>query len=177
MFSPKVLDRANVVEFKPDKNDVLGLFAGSGEQTRITPAKAGVAEAFLRLAKEIRDGSGLVSEEDVTVIKDIFETIYDIVEKNGYEFAYRTVKEIRQYINAAHALSSEWTEAEMYGAIDEQLLQKVLPKVHGNRKEIGNMLDELDAICKRPGKELRLSARKIEQMKGKLAAVQYASFI
>lgn len=177
MFSPKVLDRANVVEFKPDKNDVLGLFTGSGEQTKITPAKTGVAEAFLRLAKEVRDGLGQVSEEDITAIKEVFETIYDIVEKNGYEFAYRTVREIRQYISAAHALSSEWTEAEMYCAIDEQLLQKVLPKVHGNRKEIGNMLDELEAVCKRPGKELRLSERKIEQMKGKLAAVQYASFI
>ena len=98
MFSPKVLDRANVVEFKPDKNDVLGLFTSSGEQTKITPAKTGVAEAFLRLAKEVRDGLGQVSEEDVTAIKEVFETVYDIVEKNGYEFAYRTVREIRQYI-------------------------------------------------------------------------------
>lgn len=96
---------------------------------------------------------------------------------NGYEFAYRTVREIKQYISAAYELSGQWADAEIYRAIDEQLLQKVLPKIHGNRKEIGTMLDELEAVCKQNGKELELSRRKIEQMKGKLAAVQYASFI
>lgn len=177
MFSPKVLDRANVVEFKPDKKDVLKLFNTVGPQTKITPAKSGVAQAFLRLAKEIRDGAGSISEEDMSIVKDIFNSIYDIAEKNGYEFAYRTVREIRQYISAAHELAEGWTEESVYSAIDEQLLQKVLPKIHGNRKEIGSMLEELEEICKQPGRELKLSAKKIEQMKGKLAAVQYASFI
>lgn len=177
MFSPKVLDRANVVEFKPDKNDVLGMFDAPRQQAKITPAKSGVAEAFLRLAKEIRGGASNVSDKQMSVVRDIFTTIFEIVDKNGYEFAYRTVKEIRQYLSAAYELSDEWNETEMYSAIDEQLLQKVLPKVHGNKKEIGNMLDELEAACKQTEIELKLSERKIEQMKGKLAAVQYASFI
>ena len=81
------------------------------------------------------------------------------------------------YKRQAHEISGQWDDAEIYRAIDEQLLQKVLPKIHGNRKEIGTMLDELESICKQNGKELELSGRKIEQMKGKLAAVQYASFI
>lgn len=110
-------------------------------------------------------------------VRNVFTAIYDITEKNGYEFAYRTVREIKQYISAAYELSGQWADAEIYRAIDEQLLQKVLPKIHGNRKEIGTMLDELEAVCKQNGKELELSRRKIEQMKGKLAAVQYASFI
>lgn len=177
MFSPKVLDRANVVEFKPDKNDVLKLFDSSSQETKIIPAKAGVAEAFLRLSKEIRSGKSRIEEQQMSEIRNIFTTIYEIVEKDGYEFAYRTVREIRQYLSAACELSDKWDDAEMYRSIDEQLLQKVLPKIHGNRKEIGTMLDELDAICKTSGKELILSGKKIEQMKGKLAAVQYASFI
>ena len=110
-------------------------------------------------------------------VKKLFTSIYETVEKNGYEFAYRTVREIRQYLSAAFKLSGSWSNEEMYRAIDEQLLQKVLPKIHGNRKEIGNMLEELEKICRQDGKELKLSAKKIEQMKGKLAAVQYASFI
>ena len=177
MFSPKVLDRANVIEFKPDKNDILDLFNETGQRGKITPAKSGVAEAFLLLAKKIRDGNSQISNDDTEIAKGAFNGIYDIVEKNGYEFAYRTVREIRQYLNAAHELSTEWNESRIYDAIDEQLLQKVLPKIHGNRKEIGNMLEELGAFCDRPGKELNLSARKIKQMKGKLATVQYASFI
>lgn len=177
MFSPKVLDRANVVEFKPDKEDVLKMFNFASKEVKITPAKSGVAEAFLRLAKEIRSGESRVDEQQMIKIHNIFTAIYEITEKNGYEFAYRTVREIRQYLSAACVLSGQWDDAEMYRAIDEQLLQKVLPKIHGNRKEIGTMLDELEAICKQNGNELELSRRKIEQMKGKLAAVQYASFI
>lgn len=177
MFSPKVLDRANVVEFKPDKDDVMNMFNSTGQTVKITPAKSGVAEAFLRLAKEIRGGKSSIDEQQMAEVCNVFAAIYDIVEKNGYEFAYRTVKEIRQYLSAACELSGKWDNAEMYQAIDEQLLQKVLPKIHGNRKEIGGLLDELETICKQDGKELELSARKIEQMKGKLAAVQYASFI
>lgn len=177
MFSPKVLDRANVIEFKPDKDDVLNMFSADNREVKITPAKSGVAEAFLRLAKEIRSGKNRVDEQQMAEVRNVFTVIYDITEKNGYEFAYRTVREIKQYISAAHELSSQWTEAEIYRAIDEQLLQKVLPKIHGNRKEIGTMLDEIEAICKQNGKKLELSGRKIEQMKGKLAAVQYASFI
>lgn len=177
MFSPKVLDRANVVEFKPDKNDVLNMFSAASQEIKIVPAKSGVAEAFLHLAKEIRSGKSNVTELQVEEIRNVFTAIYDIMEKNGYEFAYRTVREIRQYLSAACELSEQWDDAEMYRAIDEQFLQKVLPKIHGNRKEIGNMLDELQEICKKNGKELELSGRKIEQMKGKLATVQYASFI
>lgn len=177
MFSPKVLDRANVVEFKPDKDDVMNMFSSASKEVKIASAKSGVAEAFLRLAKEIRSGESRVDEQQMAEVRNVFTAIYDITEKNGYEFAYRTVREIKQYISAAHELSSQWDDAEIYRAIDEQLLQKVLPKIHGNRKEIGTMLDELEAICKQNGKELELSGRKIEQMKGKLAAVQYASFI
>ena len=177
MFSPKVLDRANVVEFKPDKEDVLNMFSSASQEIKITPAKAGVAEAFLRLAKEIRSGKSRVDERQMAEVRNVFTAIYDITEKNGYEFAYRTVREIKQYISAACELSGQWADAEIYRAIDEQILQKVLPKIHGNRKEIGTMLNELEAVCKQNGKELELNRRKIEQMKGKLAAVQYASFI
>ena len=177
MFSPKVLDRANVIEFKPDKDDVLKLFEEQGSNSKITPARAGVAAAFLRLAKDIRNGESKVEDDQMKKVKETFSDIYSISEQNGYEFAFRTVKEIKQYLSAAYELVDEWNDSELYRAIDEQLLQKVLPKIHGNRKEISSLLDELEAVCNRDGKELKLSAKKIEQMKGKLAAVQYASFI
>lgn len=178
MFSPKVLDRANVIEFKPDSQSVLDMFTSSGQKNEITPAKSGVAESFLRLAKEIRTGINHLDNEQLENAKEIFTLVYDISENYGYEFAYRTVEEIKRYLNAAFVLSNQWEDKEMYNAIDEQFLQKVLPKIHGNRKEIGNMLDELlEKVCCQDGKELKLSQKKIEQMKGKLAAVQYASFI
>lgn len=189
MFSPKVLDRANVIEFKPQKEDVFKLFSAAGTVSNMVPVNDGSAQAFLKLAKEIRTGKFAIDEDlthyytDVTgdftgsnldYVEDVFSAIYEIVQKYDFEFAFRTVKEIRNYIAAAYELH-EKTEFNLNQIIDEQLLQKILPKIHGNKKEIGQMLDELTGLCDKYS--LVLSKKKIEQMKGKLAKVQYASFI
>ncbi len=190
MFSPKVLDRANVIEFKPDKEEVLKLFSKPSRIENIKPASDGTAEAFLRLSREIRSGKFDIGEsgkcfykdENVETAKDnmeyveaIFSTVYEIIEANDFEFAFRTVKEIRQYISAAYEISSKEESFDLTKVIDEQLLQKVLPKIHGNRKEIASLLEDLQRVCETYN--LGLSNKKIEQMKGKLAKVQYASFI
>lgn len=103
-----------------------------------------------------------------------FQKFIKLLKKNNFEFAFRTVKEIRQYILASSKISAE-DEVNLNEIIDEQLLQKILPKIHGNEKEIGQLLEELIKLCEKY--DLKLSEGKIKQMKGKLANVQYASFI
>lgn len=189
MFSPKVLDRANVIEFKPQKEDVFKVFSAAGTVGKMVPVNDGSAQAFLKLAKEIRTGKFAVDEDlthyytdvdgdftgsNLDYVEGVFSDIYEIVQKYDFEFAFRTVKEIRNYIAAAYELL-EKTEFNLNQIIDEQLLQKILPKILGNKKEIGQMLEELTGLCDKYS--LVLSKKKIEQMKGKLAKVQYASFI
>ena len=189
MFSPKVLDRANVIEFKPQKEDVFKVFSAAGTVGKMVPVNDGSAQAFLKLAKEIRTGKFAVDEDlthyytdvdgdftgsNLDYVEGVFSDIYEIVQKYDFEFAFRTVKEIRNYIAAAYELL-EKTEFNLNQIIDEQLLQKILPKIHGNKKEIGQMLEELTGLCDKYS--LVLSKKKIEQMKGKLAKVQYESFI
>ena len=175
MFSPKVLDRANVIEFKPDEAAVLDMFLNPSDNEKVKAASDGTAEAFAKMAYMIRNGQCNLEETKLSDVKDVFERIYKIVDKCGYEFAYRTVREIRQYISAAYDLTENKDSFELKDVIDEQLIQKILPKIHGNKKEIGNLLEELSALCTE--KELTLSGEKIEKMKGKLAQIQYASFI
>lgn len=172
MFSPKVLDRANVIEFKPDCNDVIDLFDYKPVTHDITPANKDTIKAFLCLAKQIRNGN-CSANLDMSEVKETYKRIYEIVEKTGFEFAYRTVREIRQYLSAAYELSNGYCIISK--VMDEQLLQKILPKIHGNRKEIEKLLDELEEFCSETC--FNLSETKIKQMKGKLATVQYASFI
>lgn len=171
MFSSKVLDRANVIEFKPDKKSVLDLFGEESVEEDVMPALDGTAEAFLELAKKIRLDSNY-SAIDMEKVKAVFNEVYDCVDKQGFEFAYRTVKEIKQYLLAVTRINRDISLEEM---LDEQLLQKILPKVHGNRKEISELLDELEALCEKYS--FVVSKKKVEQMKMKLSAVQYASFI
>lgn len=174
MFSPKVLDRANVVEFKPEKAAVMDLFLQPAGSNKIYAAKDGSAEAFLRLSLDIRSGKCEVAAQ-MNEVKELFDKIYGITEKSEFEFAYRTVKEIRQYISAAYEIAGEKQEFNLMQAVDEQILQKVLPKIHGNKKEIGELLAEFEEFC--DAHNMILSEKKIKQMKGKLAKTQYASFI
>lgn len=175
MFSPKVLDRANVIEFKPDKKDVLNMFISPVEAADSSKALRGEAEAFTKLANSIQSGTSGLEQGKLETIKKRFEEIFEDVENSDYEFAYRTAQEIRQYISAAYELAENKEQFNLDNAIDEQLIQKILPKLHGNKKEIGELLDKIQKRCEDNG--LTLSLEKVNKMKGKLAQTQYASFI
>lgn len=174
MFSPKVLDRANVIEFKPEMNDVLGSLMQSSKGDEIVPADPGYAEAFMKLANEVREDEihdGLKLGEIETHLKDLYEKLQDA----GFEFAYRTVKEIRLYAIAAYELCEDKSKYDVKQVVDEQIVQKILPKIHGNKKQIGKMLVELSEYFK--SHELELSDKKVEEMKKHLERFQYASFV
>jgi hypothetical protein len=57
-------------------------------------------------------------------------------------FAFRVIDEIADYVERSQELREGWKEA-----IDEQLLQKVLPKVKGGNPAIGTSLQDLLEIC------------------------------
>lgn len=175
MFSPKVLDRANVIEFKPEMEDVLDNLLKSSNGDDDKTADPGVAEGFMKLANDIR--SGEIPEEVQPILNDIkpiLASFYEKLEKCGFEFAYRTVKEIRLYAIAAFK-TAEGETPTATDIADIQILQKILPKIHGNKKQIGNLLDELEKLCDE--NQLKESLAKIRQMKDKLNRFQYASFI
>ncbi|MBQ8678811.1 MAG: hypothetical protein IJ530_03515 [Treponema sp.] len=175
MFSPKVLDRANVIEFKPEMEDVLDNLLETSNGDDDKTAESGVAEGFMQLANEVRSGS--IPEEVQPLLKEIkpiLESFYTELAKCGFEFAYRTVKEIRLYAIAAYK-TAEGEKPTAIEITDIQILQKILPKIHGNKKQIGNLLDELEKLCET--NQLKESLAKIRQMKDRLNRFQYASFI
>ncbi len=187
MFSPKVLDRANVIEFKPNIDEITNLFIESKDESEIVAINDGSAQLFMKLTYKVREGKfdiildALSSNKEkegtklysMNDVKLLFTRVYKILEENDFEFAYRTVKEIRQYIVAAYMLVDN--DINLSNIIDEQLLQKILPKIHGNKKDIANLLNELQVVCKEF--ELNLSSEKIKKMKDRLMKKQYVSFI
>ena len=167
MFSPKVLDRSNVVEFKPEKDDVLALMVGGDDVSDIKPAGFGIAEDFKKLAVKIRNGVCGVDVDDLERVKSFLDDIYMDLQESGFEFAYRTVKEIRQYFAASYELEKD--DFDLTKIMDEQIVQKILPKIYGDRKQIGELLDKLEEKCYEgmgaPDIEMTLSLKKIAQMK------------
>lgn len=177
MFSPKVLDRANVIEFKPEMKDVLdNLISGASSDEQKT-AESGVAEGFMELANKIRNGD--VPDElknELEKIKPVLESIYKILEKSGFEFAYRTAKEIRLYVITSYETCEDKSQFNINSVIDQQIVQKILPKIHGNKKQIGSMLADLKVELEK-NKDFELSQAKVSSMIDKLEKFQYASFI
>ena len=179
MFSPKVLDRSNVVEFKPEKEAVLNLMTGSVDVNNVSHAGNGVAEGFIDLASVVRNGVCNVEQIKLEQVREFLDSIYEKLQESGFEFAYRTVKEIRQYYAAAYELQKG--NFNLTRTMDEQIVQKILPKIYGDRKQIGELLDTLEEKCKNgigdSSEEMTLSLKKIEQMKKRLDKYQYASFM
>ena len=177
MFSPKVLDRANVIEFKPEMKDVLdNLISGASSDEQKT-AESGVAEGFMELANKIRNGDDPDElKNELEKIKPVLESIYKILEKSGFEFAYRTAKEIRLYAIASYETCEDKSQFNINSVIDQQIVQKILPKIHGNKKQIGSMLAELKTELEK-NEDFELSQAKVSSMIDKLEKYQYASFI
>ena len=79
MFSPKVLDRANVIEFKPEENSVLDLFVNPADNENINPASDGTAEAFEKMAVLIRAGKSNLEVDILVEIQSVFKRIYELL--------------------------------------------------------------------------------------------------
>mgnify|MGYP007069909292 CR=1 FL=1 len=173
MFSPKVLDRANVIEFTPNRDDVLKIFSQKPDIQEIQPAPDGMAEAFVELSEKIRNFENAPLTDAGAELNRIFGELYDILKPAGFEFAYRTTKEIVLYYCAAKSLNNELTTLDI---IDHQIVQKILPKIHGNKKQIGELLFKLKEMLAKYEK-LTLSQTKVNSMIDKLEKYQYASFI
>jgi predicted ATPase len=84
-------------------------------------------------------------------------------------FAFRVMDEIVTYVKEAEKLSVPWNEA-----LDEQLLQKVLPKFKGADSRVGEALKNFLEIAKK--NNLELSLKKAEDMLNKFNEHKFTSY-
>lgn len=168
MFSPKVLDRAHVLEVRAltPSQYVSGVTADASIDLAL-------ANNLLREAIDDREaGEGRLSDPsavlDVLVNKlgvdaaelanrkaltlKVLDGCFKLLAPTGFEFAYRVVKEVHAYLLV-------WTKAQLamgtpaatvlgswFDGLDRALFQKVLPKIHGNRSALGDSLKALAAF-------------------------------
>ena len=64
--------------------------------------------------------------------------------KNNAEFGYRSATEILRLINQIDILDNKITTSEK---IDIAIMQKLLPKLHGSRRKISPILENLGNSC------------------------------
>ena len=143
MFSPKVLDRSNVIEFRLSSSD-LSVFMESLSKTlldSIAGRGAAYQEAFVARCKKEVIPTAIAASKFRAELRLYFHVLFT----HGSEFGYRTAYEINRFL----AYSEELAENEVSSdaAIDSQVLQKILPRIHGARREIEPLLRALGGLC------------------------------
>ncbi len=168
MFSPKVLDRANVIEFKisPDEMDLFLREMKPIDRECINYKAADMAASFVSIAES----------KDLADDKEIRETLtsfFKDLKAVNSEFGYRSATEIYRFVS--HAQTNDDTEKKMTLAeiIDCTVVQKLLPKLHGSRKKLDKTLNTLWKECfdgEAQKETTSISADKVEKAKYKLTA-------
>lgn len=153
MFSPKVLDRANVIEFAVDSGDIESFLAEPKDYEMAEKASAGKAEGFLALSKQARqlkEGLDGLPEESKEKADAHLVALFDILKSHRYEYGYRTAAEVTKYLRVCRHLADDkakWDSDGWQGSLDEQIVQKLLPKLHGSVGRIGTLLAGLGYYC------------------------------
>jgi 5-methylcytosine-specific restriction protein B len=156
MFSPKVLDRANVIEFRITSEDMNKFFKERKElnmkelfldkEKSKGGAGKNMGEDFFKLAADKTISKIPEIEGDNNVLNAFFNELQIV----GSEFGYRSATEIELLI----------TKLGINGFIDEQgqalnnntkidiaIMQKLLPKLHGSRNKLSKVLPVLGGFC------------------------------
>ena len=172
MFSPKVLDRANVIEFRAS-SEQIGIFLDAPAKVKINELDGKGAHygqsfvvhgslsspALSAIPATISSGIDLESLLKARLV-EAFEALAEI----GAEFGFRTANEISRFVYFhATLIGPGWKFEE---ALDAQVLQKLLPKLHGSERRLGPVLKKLEAFCDQHS--LRASKEKIDRMADRL---------
>ncbi|MDP8269735.1 MAG: hypothetical protein P9L97_13535 [Candidatus Tenebribacter davisii] len=156
MFSPKVLDRANVIEFRVTDKELneflknparpdLDFLKGKGEA---------MAADFVKLAKAKAQNS-----DDSDKVKETLLEFFRYLKIAGAEFGYRTAFEISKFC-AKLSLITQDNMWEIDEKLDAAIMQKLLPKLHGSRKKLEPVLNSLAILCLVDNEKQRLLTAK-----------------
>ena len=166
MFSPKVLDRANVIEFKISVDEMAGFLNNMKEvhSDDIKGKAAKMAADFVKRAniKKLAD-----NKDAVKTLNSFFRQLKNV----NAEFGYRSATEIFRFICQAQANDDTDTKMEIEEILDAAVVQKLLPKLHGSRKKLDPVLKQLWRLCfETANTELPISSENVAQAKFKESA-------
>lgn len=139
MFSPKVLDRANTIEFRVTEVEMTNFLANVRDirLDDLSGKGAGMAKSFLDMAASKNFSAD--ENTNTTLIKFFGE-----LKKAGAEFGYRSATEI---LRLTHHLTELDANLTLEQKIDIAIMQKLLPKLHGSRRKLCPILETLGSFC------------------------------
>ena len=200
MFSPKVLDRANTIEFDTllaedymasniDDDD----FNGNINYLQSPLIDSDISNLKIEELKEILSEINCDDGNLWDVLADELTNFQKTLHGSSFDFGFRVINEILRFMVVSWRYENEpakWNNWQRY--FDAQIKQKILPKLHGSEKAIGGVLNNLFNIClvesdnNENPKNFKLtqdsskyytSALKLQSMSKILSNQRYVSFI
>lgn len=154
MFSPKVLDRANTIEFptmsaKDYMNANFKEFDFKNTSYLMDPLKdVDIRNTNINELKEIFTSINCSRSNLWDVLSNELDLFQNILKKINFDFGFRVINEILRFMLVSWKYENSpqnWENWERY--FDAQVKQKILPKLHGSQKAIGQTIDELFNTC------------------------------
>jgi len=199
MFSPKVLDRANTIEFNthPAKDYMSGITFNRNLAGDIHYLENILSDLDVRNwdINQLKDEFIGIKTSRNLLLWDILSSeinkFQECLRKAGFDFGFRIVNEILRFMYVAWKYENKinpWNNWERY--FDAQIKQKMLPKIHGSQRSIGELFKEMINLCisgkneKEPRNienisekaKYKTSALKIQEMDKILYDQRYVSF-
>jgi len=147
-FSPKVLDRANVIEF--GKVDLEGYWGETGQTGNLsyTCADDSIVRALTHeftypFTTGLRQEA--LQELNLAPYREQLAALVHLLEPFHMHFGYRVADEILVYLLNARCLDDP--AFNLHAAFDCAVLQKILPRFHGARARLWQPLLRLLAFC------------------------------
>ena len=148
MFSPKVLDRANVIEFRMEPNEMAAFLAAPSAPRledldgKGTAFGSGFVAAAADKAREVPAAGKSEYEKEMVLF-------FNLLRDHNAEFGYRTGYEAARFVHFYHLLGGYPDEDSGWfdGAMDAVVVQKLLPKLHGSRSKLEGLLWALAWAC------------------------------
>jgi len=156
MFSPKVLDRANVIEFRITPNEMNDFFINKkalkmeelffSKDKNCGGAGQNMGENFYTLSQD----KSVIKIPEAPGDENVLNKFFTELQIVGSEFGYRSASEIELLITKLGIKGFEDDKGEPLNnntKIDIAIMQKLLPKLHGSRKKLVGPLETLAGFC------------------------------
>jgi 5-methylcytosine-specific restriction protein B len=170
-FSPKVLDRAFSFEFRVASDEL------DSAAPPPTPVAAGPVSNHAVLLNASRDASFQlnVSPPEAKAIGEQLLDLHRALSVIGFEFGHRTHVEALRLASFLAVAGVEDADA----ALDWIVMTKILPRLHGSRRQLEPFLNDLRATAEGVDADkpvMPLTARKVARMLDLVRANQFVSF-
>lgn len=166
MFSPKVLDRANTIEFQTKNAEE---YMSGTREGKTRPRKTGLTFLENPLNDGLKDGDlrkasigdleaqfkGVTTENPEgaqqfwRILSIEMGRFQACLKEAGFDFGFRIVNEVARFMFVAWVYEGRpkpsWDTWERY--FDAQIKQKMLPKIHGSHKVLGDTISQLFRFC------------------------------